>query len=226
MPTIHWLKKEFDYGYDSGNILGRIPNRIRRAEQRKIGGSYRRVFFRSIKPYLAADATVLELGPGNGAWSRAILDHLPQGKLITLDYQDVTPWLQPGRYSGRLVCHQVTDNSFREVEPQSIDFFWSMGVLCHNNQSHIAEILRNARSRMKPGGVACHQYADWDKLNDFGWRRGGVPQEFQSRDDDQIWWPRNRQRDMAALCRNAGWEVVSADLGLLKRDSMVLLRCR
>ena len=26
MPTLDWLKKEFQYGYDSGNILSLIPN--------------------------------------------------------------------------------------------------------------------------------------------------------------------------------------------------------
>lgn len=224
MPTVDWLKKEFDYGYDSGNVLGLLPNKTRRSEEQRIGGSYRQVFKRAIQPFLKPDSTVLELGPGNGAWSRAILKHIPQGRLITVDYQDVTEWLDPDQYDGRLTCHQVTDNSFACIENQSIDFFWSMGVLCHNNKTHIGEILSGALTKMKFGAYGCHQYANWDNLDRFGWNRGGVPVEFREKNDDEIWWPRNSQRDMISLSLKAGWNVVSPDLGLLRRDSLIQLR--
>ncbi len=224
MPTTDWLKKEFDYGYDSGNVLALLPGKIRRGEEQRIGGSYRRVFKRAIQPFLQPDSTVLELGPGNGSWSRAILKHIPNGKLITVDYQDVTQWLNPERYDGRLVCHQVEDNSFSCVEDESIDFFWSMGVLCHNNRKHIGEILTSARAKMRPGRYACHQYANWDKLNRFGWRRGGVPAEFRQLSDDEIWWPRNNQQEMVQLSKAAGWNIVKPDMRLLRRDGLIQLR--
>ena len=35
MPTIDWLKKEFDYGYDSGNVLGLLANKVRRGEEKR-----------------------------------------------------------------------------------------------------------------------------------------------------------------------------------------------
>ncbi|MDG1874560.1 MAG: class I SAM-dependent methyltransferase [Mariniblastus sp.] len=224
MPTTEWLKKEFDYGYDSGNVLGLLPNKVRRSEEKRIGGSYRRVFKQAILPFLKPDSRVMELGPGNGAWSRAILQHIPNGKLITVDYQDVTQWLDPEQFEGRLECHQVNENSFSCIEDGSIDFFWSMGVLCHNNQKHIGEILRNARPKLKPGKFACHQYANWDKLEQYGWRRGGVPAEFQQMADDEIWWPRNNQMNMVSLSVDAGWTVVRPDLKLLQRDGVIQLR--
>jgi hypothetical protein len=224
MPTLDWLKKEFAYGYDSGNVLGLVPNKIRRSEEQRIGGSYRHVFKRAILPFLKPDSIVLELGPGNGAWSRAILKHIPQGQLITVDYQDVTQWLDLGEYGGRLVPHQVSDNSFSCIEDDSIDFFWSMGVLCHNNKKHIGEILAGALPKMKTGAYGCHQYANWDKLDRYGWRRGGVPTEFRDQQDDEIWWPRNSQSDMVSLSLDAGWNVVKPDLGLLRRDSIIQLR--
>jgi hypothetical protein len=166
----------------------------------------------------------MELGPGNGAWSRAILKNIPDGKLITVDYQDVTQWLDPDHYDGRLICNQVTDNSFSCVNDESVDFFWSMGVLCHNNRKHIGEILTNALTKLKPGGYACHQYANWEKLDRYGWGRGGVPQEFREMNDDEIWWPRNTQADMVSLSAQAGWNVIKPDLGLLRRDSIIQLR--
>jgi len=34
MPKLDWIKKEFDYGYDSGDVLSIIPNAIRRKEEK------------------------------------------------------------------------------------------------------------------------------------------------------------------------------------------------
>jgi len=224
MPTLDWLRKEFYYGYDSGNVLSMIPNGQRWKEERIIGGSYKSVFKKGILPKLKANSKVLELGPGAGSWSRAILKHLPEGKLTTLDFQDVRPWLMPEKYDNRLGCIQVDDNSFSAVPDNSFDLFWSFGVLCHNNLSSITEILTNSLPKMKRGGYAVHQYGDWDKLEKWGWGKGNIPIEFKSKSDDEIWWPRNNQRSMSEIAVKAGWEVITPDLGLVERDSIIVLR--
>src|SRR5262249_34045257 len=102
--------------------------------------------------------------------------------------------------------------------------FWSFGVLCHNEASSIRKILTQARAKMTSGAVAIHQYGNWEKLDAFGWNRGGVPQEFKAKNDQDIWWPRNDQRVMTTLATDAGWQVLSAELDLLQRDSIILLR--
>ena len=129
MPTLSWLQQEFSYGYDSGNILSLISGHIRRTEERTSGGSYRRVFRKALQPYLRHDTRVLELGPGKGSWSRAILQHIPEGKLHTVDFQDVTQWLKPEKYAGQLICHRVQNNSFEGLPDGYFDVFWSFGVL-------------------------------------------------------------------------------------------------
>lgn len=225
MPTLDWLRKEFSYGYDSGNILSIFPNSIRRREEKKIGGSYRNVFFKAIYPYIKPNSTVLELGPGKGSWSRAILKYIPHGKLHTVDFQDVEKWLKPENYSGRLICHRVKDNSFSFCENEQFDFFWSFGVLCHNNKEDIKELFLNSLPKMKPGGIAVHQYADWKKLEVYGWERGQVPLEFKDLPDDEIWWPRNDRETMTSLATNTGWTVITPDLDLIKRDSIIVMKC-
>ena len=224
MPTMNWLKQEFGYGYDSGNVTSFFADRVRRKEQRRIGGSYRKVFNEAIRPFLKSNSHVLELGPGKGSWSRSIMELIPNGTLETVDFQDVTQWLKPQNYDGGMKCHQVSDNSFDCIEDHSIDFFWSMGVLCHNNQDHIREILKNSIWKVKRGGYACHQFADWKKLESWGWNRGGVPDEFKGLSDDEIWWPRNDTQSMSKIATEAGWHVKVADLGLLKRDGLILLQ--
>jgi hypothetical protein len=223
MPTIDWLKKGFDYGYDSGDVLAATSDPVRQSEEQRIGGSYREVFTKAAIPYLKPDSTVLELGPGKGSWSRAILKFITSGKLHVLDFQDVKPWLKPENYESRLVCHQVSDNSFSAVPDDTFDFFWSFGVLCHNNVGDIRTILKNSLPKMKKGGIAVHQFADWAKLNQFGWKEGGVPEEFRSQPDEKIWWPRNNQDIMAATASEAGWKVLVQDLGVVKRDSVIVL---
>ena len=186
MPTQAWLKQAFAHGYDSGDVARPAPDPVRAGEERAIGGSYYDVFQRAIVPFLAPDSAVLELGPGRGSWTRAMLGIVARGCVHTVDFLDVAPWLRPERYGGRLVCHRSSDNSFDAVPDAAFDFFFSFGVLCHNNGGHVAEILANSRPKMKPGGVAVHQYGDWSKLDAEGWERSGMPAAFKDLPDDQI----------------------------------------
>ena len=225
MPTLNWLKKEFVYGYDSGNILSLFPNSTRRREEKLIGGSYRKVFLKAVVPYIKSNSTVLELGPGKGAWSRAILEYIPNGELHTVDFQNVEKWLQPEKYHGRLHCHKIEENSYYSVfHNNQFDFFWSFGVLCHNNLEQIEEILQITFPKMKLGGFAVHQYGNWNKLEKYGWKRGGVPAYFKNQPDDEIWWPRNTQENMISIAEKAGWKIINSDFNLLKRDSIIVLQ--
>jgi SAM-dependent methyltransferase len=225
MPTLEVLRRLFPRGYNSGDVLSRIPGPRRLIEEVRIGASYREVFFRAVLPYIAPDSKVLELGPGSGSWTRALLKHVPHGEVHTVDFQDVRGWIHPQPGSGRLVCHQVSDNSFAGLPAASFDFFWSFGVLCHNNAEHIREIFRNVLPKMKPGGRAAHEIGDWHKLDQLGWGlRWGVPARFKSLPDDAIWWPRNSAEQTCRLALEEGWEVVERDLGVLRRDSLCVFR--
>lgn len=228
MTTTDELKCAFSTGYDSGDVLARLPDRRRRHEQRLIGGSYRRFFMRAVRPHLKPSSTVMELGPGAGSWTRALLKYVPEGSVHTVDLHDVTQWLNPDEYGGRLVCHQVEDNSFESLPEATFDFFFSFGVLCHNTTTAIGEILTNALPKMRPGGIAVHQYGDWEKLIALGWDddRHGVQAIIRELPEDHRgnFWPRNDPGRMAAVCREAGWIVDNPDLDLFSRDAVVRLR--
>jgi SAM-dependent methyltransferase len=224
MPTLDWLKKEFSYGYSSGEVLSDNPDEHRKSEEARCGADYRQLFLEFVHPRVPATGRVMELGPGAGSWTRAFLASVPGCRVTTVDFQDVTPWLEPERHGGRLVCHRVEDSTFSVIESESVGLFFSFGVLCHNNTSNIATILRNALGRMKPGGMAIHQYGDWKKLDAFGWEAGFVPTDFRTKPDEEIWWPRNDGETMARIAREAGWIVLSTDLGAIARDGMILLQ--
>lgn len=225
MPTLDGLRKLFPRGYNSGNVLARIPGPRRIIEEVRIGASYREVFLHAVQPYITPTSKVLELGPGSGSWTRAILKHVPHGEVHTVDFQDVSRWIRPQPGGGKLVCHRVSDNSFSGVADATFDFFWSFGVLCHNNQEHIREIFRNALPKLKPGALAAHEIGDWHKLERLGWGlRWGVPARFKNMPDDAIWWPRNSAEQTCQMAVEEGWEVVERDLGVLRRDSLCVFR--
>ena len=224
MPTLDWLRREFDYGYDSGDILADIPCDIRGTEEKRIGGCYRTVFEAAIMPHLTPGARVLEIGPGRGSWTRAILRRFPRGEVHTVDFHAVGEWIDPTPYNGRLIHHQVADLDYDGVPRAWFDFIWSFGVLCHCNREHIAHILSVTRELARPGAVAIHQYGDWNKLEAFGWESSHIDPRFKALPDDDIWWPRNDQRSMRRMAEVSGWEVVTTDMDLLKRDAMIVLK--
>jgi len=226
MPTLNWLRNEFSYGYDSGNVLSLFPNKVRRIEEKIIGGSYRKMFEKGAKPFFKRDSKILELGPGKGAWTRAFLKFLTQGELHTIDFQDVTQWLKPEQYQGRLKCFQISGFEYAALPDNYYDFFWSIGVLCHNNSEDIKKILAGIYPKMKKGAYSVHHYGNWEKLASYGWtlEKSNVPTEFKDKPDDEIWWPRNDSKKMSTLAAAAGWEVLNPDLDVFKRDSVILLR--
>jgi phospholipid N-methyltransferase len=224
MPTVEWLKREFHYGYQSGNVLDATPSERRVSEEQKIGGSYKRFFEEAIVPLLRPDSHVLELGPGGGDWTRALLRYLPEGEVHTCDFQDVAQWLKPETYNGRLHCRQVTDNDFSHLQDGYFDLFFSFGVLVHCDMELIAEILRNALPKMKPGGYALHNHGDWEKLARWGWDKGAIPQHFKNLPDAQIWWPRNTGGNMTRLATATGWRLMKQDINYFKRDGVILLQ--
>ncbi len=223
MQIFEWAVREYSSGYSSGDICRLFPDKRRRHEEKLIGGSYRKTLKKAVLPYINSRSVVLELGPGSGSWTRAILKHIPEGRIYTCDINDQTNHLKPEKYSGRLVCYQVKDNEFSCIRNNSIDFFWSMGVLCHNPTPDIENILRNARPKMKPGGIACHHHGDWEKLDKLNWV-GGPPIEFKTKQDHDIWWPRNSTRTMVELAQKTGWKVLTPDLQLFRRDGIILLQ--
>lgn len=228
MTTTGHLMHLFSAGYDSGDILKRWPNRVRRHEERRIGGSYRRCFMEAARPHLHDSSVVMELGPGRGSWTHALLTYVPRGQVHTVDFVEVSEWLRAEDHGGRLVNHRVQDDSFDSLPDDAFDFFFSFGVLCHNTTRAIGEIMGNALPKMRPGGIAIHQYGDWDKLQQLGWgdARHGVPAEYRELPDEheRNLWPRNDPKTMVAVCREAGWVVEEPDLGLFRRDSVIRLR--
>lgn len=224
MATLEWLLAVHEPGYDSGEINSIEPDARRAHEEALIGGSYYEVFQKAIQPFVTPNSRVLELGPGKGSWTRAILSLVTHGEVHTLDIHDVTRFMKPTDWPGRLHCHLVNDNDYRFLPDDFFDFFFSFGVFCHLHHAERMEILKQALPKVRRGGYSVHEYGDWNKLDMFGWSRGGIPEDLKQVSDEESWWPRNDALKMAQAARNSGWSVIWPDLDILKRDGIIVLR--
>jgi hypothetical protein len=132
--------------------------------------------------------------------------------------------LRPAEHSGRLICHRISDFSLSVLEDNAFDFCWSFGVLCHHTIEQIELVLATLLPKMKVGGVAVHQYAEWNKLY-----RSGRPLQVadlisKPTTDIESWWPSNSKGAMASAAQRAGWEVIFDDLDLFERGGLVVLK--
>jgi Methyltransferase domain len=223
MALLDWMRTTFAYGYDSGDVLSARPDPVRVKEEALIGGSYREFFVKAVLPFLRPDSRVLELGPGRGSWTRALLAHVPEGEVHAVDLLDVSEWLDPADYGGRLTLHHVEGLGLEVVPDDYFDLFFSFGVLCHHGTEQIGKILAAARPKVRPGAVAVHQYGDWRKIYASN-RLHPFNEIVNAQSDDDSWWPFNTRDAMRAVAEAAGWHVLWDDLDLFERDGVCVLK--
>ena len=104
-----------------------------------------------IKPYIGPNITALEIGPGRGAWTKAIADLNP-GKIYAVDVVD-PEYAGFWRYVGHRpnIDHIVTsDFELAGVPDLSIDYFFSFGCFCHIKPEFCVEYIDSLSRKMKP----------------------------------------------------------------------------
>jgi len=124
------------------------------------------VFLACIRPYVSKGSIVLEIGPGRGGWSKAILSCSPS-KLTVVDAapaEHTKFWDYVGR--DPRVEYQVTDGfDLNGVLDSSVDFVFSFGVFCHLMPEMCECYLRAVQRVLKSHGHAMILIADYDKYN-------------------------------------------------------------
>jgi hypothetical protein len=122
------------------------------------------VYSGCIRPYITSDTTVLEIGPGRGAWSKTFVQRNCR-KLYAVDVVDPEYahfWDHVGR-EPRVEFIVAEDFSLPGVPDQSIDFLFSFGVFCHLKPEMCEEYLGAMYRKMKRGSRAFLMVADFDK---------------------------------------------------------------
>ena len=130
---------------------------------------YHAIYLACIVPYVAQGMVVMEIGPGRGAWTRALL-HRGAERVYALDVQSlesngIVEFL--GDMSSRLDYIEVTDFEGRGVPDGAVDFFWSFGTFVHLSKPQQREYAQTISEKLKPGAHGFIQLADvyhWNKV--------------------------------------------------------------
>lgn len=119
-----------------------------------------------IRKQVRSDSSVLEIGPGRGAWTRSILACEPREVHVAdvLSAEHNRFWETVGRRPN-VHYHQVEDCSLPAIPDASIDYVFSFGCFCHLSPAVTQEYLHSFARIMRPGAQGHVMFADYDKWN-------------------------------------------------------------
>jgi phospholipid N-methyltransferase len=120
------------------------------------------VYLTCIRPYVNQDTVALEIGPGRGAWTRAML------KAREIWCLDVRSDQENGfsEYLGHpknVRYVQVSDFSCSDLPENHFDYAFSFGCFCHIPFSGVRAYMQNLFPKLKPNARGFIMVADYEK---------------------------------------------------------------
>jgi phospholipid N-methyltransferase len=221
------MQQMFGCGYDSGDIEKGLDDPLILQEFRDTGANYKVIFDELIKPRLLAGRTLLEIGPGKGSWTKAVLDNFPHGTLYAIDRLPLGPMIRQRCPSAgdRLRFVQTYSNDYSVFPDNLFDFVFSFGVFVHLPLREIETLLTRLRPKICRGGEVILQYSNWHKLDKWGWERARVPTWFRDNPNHpDVWWTKNSCATMRRVSERSGYTIVSLDLGYFQSCSVLHLK--
>jgi cyclopropane fatty-acyl-phospholipid synthase-like methyltransferase len=124
------------------------------------------VYLTCIRNYITPETTVLEIGPGRGAWTKTFLER----GCKTVYAVDAAPAEHTGFWdyvgpTSRAKYIVSTDLMLSDVPDDSIDHFFSFGVFCHLKPEMCERYVASLAKKMRVGSHGFLMIADYDKYN-------------------------------------------------------------
>ncbi len=114
-----------------------------------------------LKPYLSPLATVVEVGPGGGRWTRYMQN---VKKIYAVDYYtELLNELESNLGFNNIVYIKNNGDDFPNIQNSSIDYLFSFGTFVHLDIEIIDLYLRNMKPLLKPSANVVIQYSDKTK---------------------------------------------------------------
>ena len=185
-----------------------------------------------LKAYISDKTTVLEVGCGRGAWTKEILEAKKIYCLDALSAEHNGFWNYVGE-SGRekIEYTQVKDFSCSTVPDNSIDLLFSYDVFCHISYSGMREYMKNIYPKLKSGAMCLVMVADSEKYRTFaepGITPGYSSHEEEVKDYDGApspgRWYWYGVKKFCETLRDCGYDVITEDLNIIKRDPVTMFR--
>ncbi len=159
-------------------------------------------YLRCIKPYVNGDVNSLEIGPGRGAWTKALL---PSKEVYALDAlpEDHNRFYEYLGFPEHVKYFQVTDFSCSMLPDDHFDYLFSYGCFCHVSFEGIRKYAENVYPKLRRGSNCFWMIADYDKFDD------AIARQY----DLSVW--------RAVMPRSAKWLPLKAFLTfLMKRKKL------
>src|SRR5687768_10253633 len=123
-------------------------------------------YLRCIKPYITAETVALEIGPGRGGWTKALL---PAKEVWVLDALSAehNRFFEYLNHPKNVKYIQVEDFQCAELPENHFDYMFSFGCLCHVTFEGISEYAENIFGKLKSGANCFWMIADKQKYEDF-----------------------------------------------------------
>lgn len=118
------------------------------------------------------DTVVLEIGPGGGRWSQALVERAL--RLVLVDVSERPLQLCRERFNGDARVQYIlsSGSDLPGVEDASIDAVWSFDVFVHVAPRDQAEYLEEIARVLTPGGTAVLHHSDGRNRGQLSSRHG------------------------------------------------------
>lgn len=196
-------------------------NGIRQTETGYISTIYA-VYLICIRPHVNPNTTVLEIGPGRGAWSKAIMTHNPKHlyalDALSAEHNAFFKYVSP---ASNITYTQVKDFSCPTVPDNSIDFFFSFGAFCHMSRASTVAYFDTLADKMKPGSHGYIMITDYDKFDKVYCT---YHDKNANQDPDPTHpgrWHHHGEKWFCDMILKRGFKVIDSDIGVTLRDVIV-----
>ena len=208
------------------------------------------IYLRCIKPYINAETVALEIGPGHGAWTKAMLDSKEIWTLdaLSAEYNQFFEYLN---YPKNVKYFQVEDFECRELPENYFNYMFSFGCLCHVSFEGISEYAANIFDKMQSGADCFWMIADkqkyarfiedadkFDIWNALAPKKGkfALRQLFKTfskatrppfltldvfNEDSQGHWHDAGTERTCEMLEKVGYKIIEQDIGIIARDPMI-----
>lgn len=182
-----------------------------------------------LKPYINETTDVLEIGPGHGAWTKAILQLNPRSitcvDALPAEYNKFWEYVGPSK---KVKYYQIKDFSLNCLQDNSVNFVFSFGTFCHISPLMVFEYFKNMHKKLRDGARGFVMYADYDKKNNYA-KKYNEPMMYEAKQNDLLlmedtlsprWYHMGIERAKNTLIE-LGYTVVDADVDVNERDPIV-----
>jgi len=208
------------------------------------------IYLRCIKPYINSQTIALEIGPGRGAWTKAMLESKEVWALdaLSAEYNGFFEYLN---HPKNVKYFQVKDFECRELPENYFNYMFSFGCLCHVSFEGISEYAANIFDKLQPNTPCFWMIADkrkyrefienadkfdiWNALSPKSQKLSPLKYVFKTFskstrppflnlgvfDEGQGHWHDAGVERTCEMLEKIGYKIVESDIGLLPRDPMI-----